>query len=181
MSRLGKLPINLPAGVTAVMKNDCLVVKGPLGELSLVIVEPVKLEIVDQQIKVSVDNNHKQAKAFWGLFKSLINNMVEGVHAGFNKKLEINGVGYRAALSGETLKLNLGYSHPIDFVLPSGVKAVVEGNTITLSSIDKKLLGDTAFKIRNFRPPEPYKGKGIKYAEEVIRRKAGKTAAKGAK
>ncbi len=181
MSRLGKLAIKIPAGVTVNFENDCLQVKGPKGDLSQVIPPLVKLKIDNQEIRLSIEEETKKAKSFWGLFRSLVNNMIIGVTEGFEKKLEVNGVGYRATLAADVLKLNLGFSHPIDFALPKGVSAQVEGKIITLLSIDKKLLGDTAYKIRNFRPPEPYKGKGIKYIDEVVRRKAGKTAAKEAK
>ena len=178
MSRLGKLPINLSAGVTAKFENGILTVKGPKGELSRAIKAPAIVEITAEVLKINVDLQAKDASAYWGLYRALANNMVIGVTDGFTRKLEINGVGYRAALTGNTLTLNLGYSHPIVFPLPDGISAVVEGNTITLSGINNELLGNTAYKIRKFRIPEPYKGKGVKYAEEVIRRKAGKTAAK---
>ncbi len=178
MSRLGKMPINLPVGVSAKFENGILTVKGPKGELSRAIKAPAMVEISKDVLKINVDLEAKDASAYWGLYRALANNMVIGVTAGFSKKLEINGVGYRAALSGNKLNLNLGYSHPIEFLLPDGISAVVEGNTITLSGINNELLGDTAYKIRKFRIPEPYKGKGVKYAEEIIRRKAGKTAVK---
>lgn len=178
MSRLGKLPIQLPAGVSAQFQDGVLTVKGPKGELSRVIKAPATIEINGQELKVSVDLEAKDASAYWGLYRALANNMVIGVSDGFVKKLEINGVGYRAALSGNKLNLNLGYSHPIEFPLPAGISAVVEGNVITLSAINNELLGDTTYKIRKLRIPEPYKGKGVKYVDEVLRRKAGKTAAK---
>lgn len=178
MSRLGKMPINLPAGTSAKFENGILSVKGPKGELSRAIKAPAIVEITTECIKISVDLQAKDASAYWGLYRALANNMVTGVSVGFTRKLEINGVGYRAALSGNKLNLNLGYSHPIEFVLPEGISATVEANVITLTGINNELLGDTAYKIRKFRVPEPYKGKGVKYAEEVIRRKAGKTAAK---
>ena len=178
MSRLGKLPIKLPEGVTAQFQGGILTVKGPKGELSRAIKAPATVEIGDGLLIIGVDKEAKDASAYWGLYRALVNNMVQGVKIGFSKKLEINGVGYRAAVSGNKLNLNLGYSHPIEFVLPAGISAAVEGNVITLSGINNELLGDTAFKIRKLRAPEPYKGKGVKYADEVIRRKAGKTAAK---
>jgi large subunit ribosomal protein L6 len=178
MSRLGKLPINLPQGVSAQFKDGVILVKGPKGELSREIKAPATITINDQELIVSVDLEAKDASAYWGLYRALVNNMVTGVSEGFIKKLEINGVGYKAAVSGENLNLSLGYSHPIVFNLPKGVSASVEGNVITLSSIDNELLGNTAHKIRAFRKPEPYKGKGVKYVGEIIRRKAGKTAAK---
>jgi len=178
MSRLGKLPIKLTEGLSAKFTDNCLEVKGPKGELKQNISPIVNLEVKDQEIVLSVNDKSKKSKAYWGLFHALVKNMVIGVSQGFERKLEINGVGYRAILSEDVLKLNLGYSHPIDYTLPEGVSAQVEGNTITLSSIDKDLLGETAQKIRSFRPPEPYKGKGVKYAEEIVRKKAGKTASK---
>ncbi|MBN2884407.1 50S ribosomal protein L6 [Patescibacteria group bacterium] len=178
MSRLGKLPINLSAGVSAKFEGGILTVKGPKGELSREIKAPAIVEISEGLLKINVDLEAKDASAYWGLYRALANNMVIGVTTGFTKKLEINGVGYRAALSGNKLNLNLGYSHPIEFQLPTGITAVVEGNTITLSGVSNELLGDTAYKIRKLRIPEPYKGKGVKYSDEIVRRKAGKTAAK---
>ncbi len=181
MSRLGKLAIKLNNSISTNFSDSTLSIKGPKGELKLVIPEIVLLNISPEEINVSVEGNNKKSRSFWGLFRTLINNMVIGVSEGFIKKLEINGVGYKVALSDNTLKLSLGYSHPINFELPAKVEASVEGNVITLTSIDNKLLGDTAYKIRKFRQPEPYKGKGIKYQGEVIRRKAGKTASKTTK
>lgn len=178
MSRLGKLPINLASSVSAKFEDGILTVKGPKGELSRAIKAPASVEISADSLRVNVDLEAKDASAYWGLYRALANNMVTGVTTGFSKKLEINGVGYRAALSGTKLNLNLGYSHPIEFQLPVGITAVVEGNTITLSGISNELLGDTAYKIRKLRIPEPYKGKGVKYSDEIVRRKAGKTAAK---
>lgn len=178
MSRLGKMPIKLPEGVSAQFQNGILSVKGPKGELSREIKAPAKAEIADGVLRISVDQTAKDASAYWGLYRTLASNMVKGVKEGFTKKLEINGVGYRVALSGNKLNLNLGYSHPIEFPLPAGITAVVEGNTITLSSINNELLGNTAYKVRKLRAPEPYKGKGVKYADEILRRKAGKTATK---
>ena len=178
MSRLGKLPINLSSSVSAKFENGILTVKGPKGELSREIKAPASVEISADSLRVNVDLEAKDASAYWGLYRALANNMVIGVTAGFTKKLEINGVGYRAALNGTKINLNLGYSHPIEFQLPVGITAVVEGNTITLSGINNELLGDTAYKIRKLRIPEPYKGKGVKYSDEIVRRKAGKTAAK---
>jgi large subunit ribosomal protein L6 len=179
MSRIGKLPIELPKGTEAKLDGLFVVVKGPKGELKEKIHPNVNIEIVDNIINVKVvDETYGRDKALWGLFRNLINNMVIGVNGGFEKKLEINGVGYRAAIAGSKLTLNLGFSHPIEFVLPAGISGQVAGNVITLNGIDKQLLGETAANIRKFREPEPYKGKGIKYADETIRRKAGKTATK---
>jgi large subunit ribosomal protein L6 len=179
MSRLGKLPIAIPAGVEVKVSDKEISVKGPKGELKQAIHPLIKVEMVDNQLLVTASLEVKEGKALWGLFRGLINNMVVGVSTGFTRKLEINGVGYRAAVAGKVINFNLGYSHPIVFPLPDGISAVIEANVITLSGFDKILLGDTAYKIRALRKPEPYKGKGIKYSEEVIRRKAGKAATKG--
>lgn len=179
MSRLGKLPIILPAGTTAVLKKDVLTVTGPKGELKQAIHDLIRVVIEDDRILVSVDDKEdRQQRAFWGLFHKLIDNMVIGVSQGYEKKLEINGVGYRAALVGQKLTLNLGFSHPVEFILPDGIKGQVEGNVVTVAGIDKQLVGEIAAQIRRKRKPEPYKGKGIKYIDEIIRRKAGKTSAK---
>jgi large subunit ribosomal protein L6 len=179
MSRLGKLPIKLAEGMEAKIADGFLVIKNSKGELKQEIHPKVKLDIADGVIKIGIiDESDKKQKALWGLFYSLIRNMVMGLTAGFEKKLEIIGVGYRAAFSGNKLTLNVGYSHPVIFDIPAKVGAQVDGNTITLKSIDKQLLGETAALIRRVRPPEPYKGKGIKYSDEIIRRKEGKAAAK---
>lgn len=179
MSRVGKLPIKLPQGTEARLENDYLAVKGPKGELKERINDLVKVEIVGDEIKVSVKQpENKKENSLWGLFRTLIDNMVKGVNQPFEKKLEINGVGYRASISGNKLVLNVGFSHQVEFKLPDGISAKVEANLITISGISKHLVGETSAQIRNIRKPEPYKGKGIKYQDEVIRRKAGKTAAK---
>jgi large subunit ribosomal protein L6 len=179
MSRLGKLPINIPDGVEVKLDKRSITVKGPKGELKREIMDSVKVEMEDKVLKVSVARPEvKKEKAYWGLYRSLINNMVVGVSTGFQRKLEIIGVGYRAAVAGQKITFNLGYSHQIEFILPQGISAVLEANVLTLSGFDNHLLGNTAAKIRNLRKPEPYKGKGIKYAEEVILRKEGKTASK---
>lgn len=180
MSRLGKLPIELVEGVQAKVERDFIVVKGNKGELKEKLHELVKIDINDKEIKVTVAHpENKKERALWGLYRSLINNMAVGVTKGYEKKLEINGVGFKAAVSGNKLTLNVGYSHPVDYDLPQGIIADVEGNIITISGIDKQLVGETAAQIRRIRKPEPYKGKGIKYIDEVIRRKVGKTAVKG--
>ncbi|NTU98605.1 50S ribosomal protein L6 [Candidatus Falkowbacteria bacterium] len=182
MSRIGKLPIALPAGTNARIDGEYIIVKGPKGELKEKLHPFILVDISEQEINVKVANpTVKKENSMWGLFRSLINNMVEGVNKGYEKKLEINGVGYRAAIAGSKLTLNVGYSHPVEFVLPEGVTGSVAANVITLNCIDKYVLGETAAQIRKVRKPEPYKGKGIKYSDEVIRRKAGKTAAKGGK
>lgn len=179
MSRLGKLPIKLLPGVQVSMNGQEATFKGPKGELKLEIDKLIELKVLENEIIVSPkDINIKNANAFWGLFWSLIKNCVTGVGEGFVKKLEINGVGYKAAVSGNKLNLSLGYSHPIIFDLPAGITASVEGNVITISGIDKCVVGETAAKIRKLRKPEPYKGKGVKYTDEILRRKAGKAAAK---
>ena len=179
MSRLGKLPIAIPAGVTVRMDGRVVVVKGPKAELRQEVNELIKVEITDNEIKVSpVDTGVKESAAFWGLYRSLLNNMVSGVVKEFEKKLEINGVGYKVAGGGSKLTLALGFSHPVEFVLPEGVTSVVEGKFITVSGADKQAVGETAACSRRLKKPEPYKGKGIKYVDEVLRRKAGKTSAK---
>ena len=180
MSRLGKLPIILPSGVTVTLSGQTLTVKGPKGELKQDFNTDIVVAIEDTQVIVSKnENGSKKAGAMWGLYRTLFANMVEGVSTGFVRKLEINGVGYRANVSGTKLNMALGFSHPIEFELPSGISASVEGNVITLNGFDKKLIGETAARIRKIRKPEPYKGKGVKYQEEVLRRKAGKSASKG--
>jgi len=177
MSRIGKQPIDIPDGVEVTIKDKEVTVKGPKGVLTQVVDALVKVELKNKQVIVSVaDPAVKQERAFWGLFKKLIANMVEGVVSGFEKKLEINGVGYKAVLQGDKLVLNLGFSHPIEYSLPEGISVVVEGNQVTISGIDKQLVGEVAASIRRLKKPEPYKGKGIKYADEVVRRKAGKAA-----
>jgi len=180
MSRLGKLPIKLPNGVQVSISQNDLVFKGPKGELHLKPNTLVEIKLDNNEIIVKPrDAKEKNASAMWGLMWSLVKNSIQGVSEGFIKKLEVNGVGYRATVNGNKLNLNLGFSHPVEFPLPTGVSAIVEGNTITLSGADKGLIGETAAQIRKIRKPEPYKGKGIKYSDEVIRRKAGKSAAKG--
>ncbi len=181
MSRLGKLPIELVKGASATLEAGVLTVKGPKGELKQAIMPNVTVVIAEDGIKVSVANpENKKERAFWGLFYSLIKNMVIGVTEGYEKKLELQGVGYKVAGGGSALTLSLGFSHTINFPLPTGVVATVEANIITLNGIDKQLVGETAARIRRLKKPEPYKGKGIRYVGEIVRRKAGKTAAKGA-
>lgn len=180
MSRLGKLPIKLPAGVSFTADSKEYVFKGPKGELRLPVNKLIDAKIVGDEIIVApYDKEAKNASAMWGLMWSLIRNSVIGVSEGFIKKLEINGVGYRAAVAGNQLNMALGFSHPIEFKLPKGITASVAANVITLEGSDKALVGETAAQIRKIRKPEPYKGKGVKYVDEVIRRKAGKAAAKG--
>ena len=178
MSRIGKKPIAIPKGVEVRLEGDQLIIKGPKGELNINVHPDVKLVIEDNSIAVSVVDETRESRSIHGLFRVLIDNMVTGVTKGFERVLEIVGVGYRAELKGRTAVFNLGYSHPINFELPEGIDAKIEKTKITLSGIDRELLGMTAAKIRSFRKPEPYKGKGIKYAGEMIRRKAGKAGAK---
>ena len=180
MSRIGRLPITVPAGVTVeIAENNKVTVKGPKG--TLVKELPVEMEIKQEgeTIVVTRPNDLKRMKSLHGLTRTLINNMVIGVSAGYQKVLEVNGVGYRAAKSGNKLTLNLGYSHPVEMIDPEGIEAVCEGqNKIIVKGIDKEKVGQYAAEIRDKRRPEPYKGKGIKYADEVIRRKVGKTGKK---
>jgi large subunit ribosomal protein L6 len=179
MSRVGKKPIAIPGKVQVTYQNRFLSVKGSKGTLSRPIHEDVDLQIKDGVIQVAIPRQDARTRALQGLTRSLVDSMVTGVEKGFERVLEINGIGYRAEVKGATLVLNLGYSNPVSFELPKGVTASVERNTIIkLAGIDKELLGQTAASIRKLRPPEPYKGKGIKYAEERIIRKAGKTGTK---
>lgn len=178
MSRIGKQPVSLPDKVEVKLDGKNVVVKGPKGQLDYQLNDLVNLEQEDGSLKIVPVNETRQARAMWGLTRTLISNMVTGVTDGFTKKLEFTGVGYRAAVSGNVLTLNLGYSHPIEYQLPEGISASVEKNTIEISGSNKNQVGMVAAKVRDFRPPEPYKGKGIKYADEVIIRKAGKTSAK---
>lgn len=181
MSRLGKLPIEIPTNTEVKLEVDYIIVKGPKGELKESFrPDMVNIKIDNNQILVSIkDKNNQKQKAFWGLYRSLINNMVYGVNNGYEKKLEINGVGYRAQVAGKKLTLNLGFSHPIEINAPEGIDIEVEVNIITIKGFDKKIVGETAANIRKLRKPEPYKGKGIKYTDEIIIRKAGKAAGKG--
>lgn len=178
MSRIGKKPIPIPKDVSIDIRGDSLLVKGPKGELRQKIHPSVRVNREDDQLIVTVNGDTRKSHSLHGLFRALISNMVTGVSQGFQRELEIVGVGYRGEVSGKKATFHLGYSHPIVFQLPDGIEAKIDKTKITLSGIDKELLGRTAAKIRNFRAPEPYKGKGIKYAEENIRRKAGKTGAK---
>lgn len=178
MSRIGKRPIPIPSGVKVVWEVPFIIVTGPKGNLSQKVDGGVAVGVEKDQVLVHLPEDPKRGKALQGLTRTLIANMVKGVSQGFERMLEINGVGYRAEAQGNALNFNLGYSHPIRFPLPEGIKAEVERQTrITLRGVNKHLLGLTAAKIRSLRPPEPYGGKGIKYVEEVIHRKAGKTAA----
>jgi len=175
MSRVGKKPVSLPAGVTAELKENILKVKGAKGELSLDVHPKIQLKVEASEIIVSVAKpDNKQERALWGLFRALVNNMVVGVTTGFTKVLEVNGVGYKAAVVGTSLNMSLGYSHPVNMEIPKGLEVKIEKNVITITGADRQLVGQFAAVIREQRPPEPYKGKGIKYSDETIRRKAGK-------
>lgn len=179
MSRIGKKLITIPDGVDVKIEGNLIRVKGPKGELKLELHPLVTAQIKDKQISVTVTNqDDKMEKSLWGLFNRLINNMIVGVTKGFEKKLEVIGVGFRVAISGQKITLNLGFSHPVEFVLPQGISGLVEKNIITLTGIDKYLLGETAAQLRRIKKPEPYKGKGIRYANEVVKKKVGKAAAK---
>ncbi len=179
MSRIGKLPITIPAGVTIELKDGLVSVTGPKGTLSQTLFTGLTVSQDDGQITVVREVENPETQKQFGLLRTLIANMVQGVSEGFSKTLEINGVGYRAAAEGRGVSLSLGYSHKISYQPPEGVELKVEGNSIIVSGHDKQQVGEVAAKIRSYRKPEPYKGKGIKYAGEHIRRKAGKTAAKG--
>ncbi|MCR4685784.1 MAG: 50S ribosomal protein L6 [Lachnospiraceae bacterium] len=180
MSRIGKMPIAIPAGVTVeVAENNKVTVKGPKGTLERVLVPEMEIKQEGAEITVSRPNDLKRMKSLHGLTRTLINNMIIGVTNGYEKTLEINGVGYRAAKQGKKLQLSLGYSHPVEMEDPEGLETVVEGqNKIIVKGIDKEKVGQYAAEIRDKRRPEPYKGKGIKYADEHIRRKVGKTGKK---
>ncbi len=178
MSRAGKRPIPIPKDVNVAFNDNVLTVKGPKGELRRNIHAKIKISIEDDHILVSIDDEEKETRALHGLFRVLLANMVTGVSKGFEVGLEIVGVGYRAELSGRKASFHLGYSHPIVFELPSGIDAEIEKTKVTLRGIDKELLGRTAAKIRDFRRPEPYKGKGVRYMGEVVKKKAGKAGAK---
>ena len=179
MSRIGRMPIAVPAGVTVeIAENNKVTVKGPKGELERVLPSEMEIKQEDGQILVTRPNDLKKMKSLHGLTRTLVNNMVVGVTEGYTKQLEVNGVGYKAAKSGNKLTLNLGYSHPVIMEDPEGLESVVEGNKITIKGIDKEKVGQYAAEIRDKRRPEPYKGKGIKYADETIRRKVGKTGKK---
>ena len=183
MSRIGKLPITIPAGVTVTVKDQDITVKGPKGVLVQSVNPNISVEVEGNECKVSRTNDEKQNRAFHGLYRSLINNMVTGVSEGYKKTLELVGVGYRASNQGQVLELSLGYTHTIYLVLPEEIKIETKSErnqnpVIMLESTDKQLLGQVCAKIRSFRMPEPYKGKGVKFKGEIIRRKAGKSAGK---
>jgi large subunit ribosomal protein L6 len=179
MSRVGKKIISIPEKTSVDYKDRVIVVKGEKGTLTRTLHPAVDLEIKDNTISVTIEQEDRKNRSLQGLTRSLVANMVNGVSKGFERVLEINGIGYRAEMKGKSIVLNLGYSHPIDFPLPDGIDATVDkNNVIRITGIDKESVGQTAASIRKLRKPEPYKGKGIKYAEEYIQRKAGKTGTK---
>lgn len=179
MSRIGRLPVVVPAGVTVDIKeNNYIIVKGPKGTLEKALPTEMDIKLEENQVSVTRPNDLKKMKSLHGLTRTLVQNMVTGVNEGYEKVLEVNGVGYKVAKQGKKLALSLGYSHPVEMQDPEGLEAVVEGNKITVKGIDKEKVGQYAAEIRDKRRPEPYKGKGIKYADEVIRRKVGKTGKK---
>jgi len=177
MSRVGRKIVTLPKGVQLTVKDGSLAVKGPKGELKRNLPPHVKVASDATGVTVNREDDSKEARACHGLARALINNMVLGVTNGFERKLEVNGVGYRFEVAGDKLTMALGFSHPVVYQLPKGVSAKVDKNTLILAGIDRELVGQTAAKVRSFKPPEPYKGKGIKYVEETIKRKVGKTGA----
>ncbi|NBU14366.1 MAG: 50S ribosomal protein L6 [Alphaproteobacteria bacterium] len=175
MSRVGKKPVAIPSGVTAAVEGQTVKVKGAKGELSFVVPDLVEVSQGEGAIKVTPRNDSKQARSLWGTSRAQVANLVKGVTSGYEKKLEINGVGYKAAVAGSVLKLNLGYSHDVDYAIPKGIQIVTPKPTeIIISGINKQVVGQTAAEIRKVRGPEPYQGKGVKYADEFIFRKEGK-------
>lgn len=174
MSRIGKRPIEIPEGVQVNIEEEKITIKGPKGELSRAIRPEIKVELKESKIFVSPQKKTKKTKAFWGLTRALLNNMVKGVVEGYEKKLEIQGIGYKAILEGDELVLSVGFSHQVRVKLPEDVKVLAEKNIITISGINKELVGQIASSIRKVKPPDPYKGKGIRYLGEVVRKKAGK-------
>ncbi|MBQ1452100.1 MAG: 50S ribosomal protein L6 [Clostridia bacterium] len=179
MSRIGRMPIAIPAGVEVKLDGNTVSVKGPKGELTRTVHQNMKVEVNGAEVTVTRPNDDKENRSLHGLTRTLIANMIKGVTDGFSKELEVNGVGYRASVEGNKLVLNVGYSHPVEMPLPDGIKAEVNDKKITISGIDNQKVGQFAAEVREQRPPEPYKGKGIKYMDEHIRRKEGK-AGKGA-
>jgi large subunit ribosomal protein L6 len=175
MSRIGKKPVSLPTGVTAAVQDRTVSVKGPKGELKLRLVPEVEAAVKDGTIAVTTTEDSDRARAMWGMQRTLINNLVLGVTKGFSERLEISGVGYRAAVQGKNLQLQVGLSHDVLYPIPAGIQIVCEKPTsVSISGSDKQLVGQVAAEIRSYRPPEPYKGKGVRYASERIRRKEGK-------
>jgi large subunit ribosomal protein L6 len=175
MSRVGQQPIKLPDGVTLEADSRQLTVNGPKGSLNQAALKGISVEVADGQITVKRTGDDKPIKAKHGLMRALVNNMVTGVSKGFERKLELNGVGYRVSVQGQDMKFSLGFSHEVNYKIPDGIQAAVEQNIITISGINKQLVGQVAAEIRALKPPEPYKGKGIKYTDEQIIRKSGKS------
>lgn len=180
MSRVGKKPIEIPSGVTVEVSGSQVAVKGPKGNLDLEIKHPIEVQVADNQVIVvpKADDKISEITQFWGLYRALIQNLIVGVSQGYEKKLQVEGVGYRVNLQGTKLVLALGYSHPVEVEAPAGITFAVEKNVITVSGIDKQLVGQVAANIRSKREPEPYKGKGVRYVGEYVRMKEGKKAAK---
>ena len=181
MSRIGKLPVNVPGGVTLDIGDGVIAVKGSKGELKQAYEPVVEFKIEGEQCLVLRKDESKRTRSLHGLYRQLLQNMVVGVSQGYTRTLEINGVGYRAEVAGSNLVLNLGYSNPIEYVIPEGISIAIEGqqnNRVVVTGIDKEIVGQTAAELRSLRPPEPYKGKGVKYLEEQIRRKVGKAGVK---
>ena len=179
MSRIGRQPITIPTGVTVTIDGALVTATGPLGELKVVLSQGISITQNEGVLQVTKDVENNDTAEKYGLMRTLVSNAVTGVATGFSKQLEVNGVGFRVALAGKTLTMSLGFSHPVVYELPENIEGKVEKNTITISGADKQLVGQVAADIRQLKKPEPYKGKGIKYATEHIRRKAGKTATKG--
>jgi len=180
MSRLGKLPIKFNNNTQVRVEKGFVIVKGAKGELKQKLHPLITVNVGEGEMTVSIKEGvSRKDNALWGLFWSLLNNMVKGVTEGFSKKLELKGVGYKSAIAGQKITLNVGFSHPVEFILPTGITGKVEANVITIEGIDKQVVGEISAQIRKIKKPEPYKGKGIKYSDEVIVRKEGKTSAKG--
>ena len=178
MSRIGKEPVSIPGGIDVTLDGTVIVATKGKVEKRLETHGRVNVEIKEKEVVLTRNGEDKQSSAYWGTYRALLNNLFVGLDKGFTKSLEINGVGYRAAVNGKTLELQLGFSHPINYTIPEGLNVSVEKNVITIKGDEKQVVGQAAAEIRAFRPPEPYKGKGVKYTDEVIVRKAGKTAAK---
>ena len=175
MSRIGRLPIDIPAGVDVKVDGQDVTVKGPKGQLSLTVAQPIQVKIEENQVLVSRPDDERNSRSLHGLTRTLINNQIIGVTQGYSKGLEIVGTGYRVAQKGSSIEFALGFSHPVTVEPPAGISLTVEGNNkVTVSGIDKQAVGETAANIRKIKKPEPYKGKGIRYAGEIVRRKAGK-------
>ncbi len=179
MSRIGKSPVPIPSGVTVSVADDKVTVVGPKGQLEHAILPTVTVKVEGEEVIVERHNEEKASKAQHGLTRALINNMVEGVNSGFSKKLEVNGVGFKVNVNGKALKMSLGFSHDINYQIPEGIDVSVDQNIITVTGNDKQQVGQVAAEIREFKKPEPYKGKGIKYEDEYVVRKSGKTAGSG--